>query len=172
MADAMQYNFRMNIEGEDSFEVYRFGFDPAGFHPGSAWDANSDSIQATRFGLQTLCSMIEAQKTMFFTKRSDLVTVRLLETYLKKLTINRIFFVVTETAHASRTTAWVAAVNMQNVSITDLKTRQQIGVLPGGERLLIDVVTLQTAGAFERDYDSKGRPELRLEELRTLNNQG
>lgn len=172
MADAMQYNFRMNIEGEDSFEVYRFGFDPAGFHPGSASDANSDSIKATRFGLQTLCSMIEVQKTMFFTKRSDIVTVRLLDSYLKKLTLDRILFVVTETANASRTTAWVAAVNMQNVTISDLKTRQQAGVLPGGERLLIDVVTLQTGKAFERDYDTKGRPELRLEELRTLNNQG
>jgi hypothetical protein len=171
MADATQFNFRMNIDGEDSFEVYRFGFDPAGFHPGSGSEANSDSINVSRFRLQSLCSMIEMQKTMLFTKRSDLVTVGLLESYLKKLTLEHILFVVTETAHASRTTAWVAALNLQNVSITGLKARQQLGVLPGGERLLMDFVWLRAEGAVERDYDAKGRPELKLEELRTLNNQ-
>src|SRR5207302_328726 len=111
------------------------GYDPAGFHPGSGTDANSDSLNRTRLSLQVLCSVIEAQKTMFFTKRSDLVTVRLLETYLQKKTLERIFFVATETVNETRTSTWVAALDLKDVSIVDLRTRQLVGVLPSGERL-------------------------------------
>jgi hypothetical protein len=174
MSDAMRYNFRMTIDGEDTFEVYRFGFDTAGFHAGSsvAGTANSDSIDGTRFGLQVLCSMVEDQKTMLFIKPSDLATVRLVETYLQKKTLEHIFFVVIETANEARTTSWVAALNLRDVTIVDLKTRQQVGVLPNGQRLLIDVVSLRAGGVAERDYDSQSRPELKLEEIRRLNNEG
>jgi hypothetical protein len=171
MSEKMSYKFRMNIDGEDSFEVYRFGYDPAGFHPFSLTDGNSDSSNLTRFSLQVLCSMIETYKTMLFVKRSDLVTVKLVESYLQKKTLDHMLFVAIETANEARTTSWVAGVNLSNVSITDLKTRQKIGVLPDGESLLIDVVTLRANEVSERDYDSKGRPELKLEEMRRLNNQ-
>lgn len=171
MGDTMQYSFRMNIDGEDSFEVLRFGYDPAGFHAGSGADANSDSISGTRLSLQVLCNVIEAQKTMLFAKRSDLVTVRLVESYLQKKSLEHIFFVATETANKSRTSTWVAALNLKDVSIVDLKARQNFGVLPNGERLLLDLVSLRATTAAERDYDSRGAPELKLEELRRLNNQ-
>jgi type VI protein secretion system component Hcp len=173
MSDTMRYNFRMNIDGEDSFEVYRFGFDPAGFHERSSVEglANSDSLNVSRFGLQVLCSMIEAQKTMLFTKPSDLVTVRLVETFLQNKTLDHISFVAIETANEAKTTSWVAVLNLKDVSIAGLKTRQQVGVLPNGQRLLVDVVSLRAGEAAERDYDSHSRPELKLEELRRLNNE-
>jgi hypothetical protein len=171
MADTRQYNFQMTIDGEDTFEVYRFTHDPLRFHSGSGTDQYSDSINGDRFSLHVLCNVIEAQKTMLFVKRSDLVTVRLVETYLQNKTLDRIFFVATETASESKTTRWVASLDMKNVSIVGLKTRQQIGALPGGDRLLVDVVNLRANGAFERDYDAKGNPELRPEESKALYNQ-
>jgi hypothetical protein len=167
MADTTQYNFVMNIDGEDAFEVLRFGFDRAGFHAGSIWEAESDSLHQPRSNLQILCSVIEAQKTMLFTRMSDLTTIRLVETFLQKKTLDRIFFVVTETANGARTPTWVAALNLTNVSIVDLRTRQLAGVLPGGQRLLIDVVSLRANEASERDYDSQGIPQLTYKELMT-----
>ncbi len=171
MADTRQYNFRMTIDGEDSFEVYRFSHDPAGFHSGSGTDRYSDSLDSDRFSLHVLFNVIEAQKTMLFMKRSDLVTVRLVETYLQNKTLDHIFFAATETASESKSTRWVATLDLKNVSIVGLKTRQQLGVLPGGDRLLVDVVNLRANGAFERDYDAKGNPELRPEERKALYNQ-
>jgi hypothetical protein len=171
MADTTQYNFQMTIDGEDSFEVLRFGHDPAGFHAGSTKDVYSDSLNGDRFSLHVLCNVIEAQKTMLFMKRSDVVTVKLVETYLQNKTLDHIFFVATETTNAGRTTRWVASLDLKNVSIAGLKTRQQVGVLPGGERVLIDLVNLRANGAFERDYDSQGNPELRPEERAALYNQ-
>src|SRR5262245_1647619 len=82
MADTKQYNFVMTIPGEDAFEVLRFGFDRAGFHARSIWEAESDSLHQPRSNLQILCSVIEAQKTMLFTRMSDLTTIRLVETFL------------------------------------------------------------------------------------------
>jgi hypothetical protein len=160
MSDTVRTNFVMTINGEDAFEVYRFSFD-------STYLNSSGS----RFGLQLLCNMIEERKTMVFTKRSDLITVRLAETYYQKITLDRVDFVVTETVNETRTTTWVAALNLKDVSIVDLKTRQQVGVLPNGERLLIDVVTLRANGAFERDYDERGNSELKPEERRALYNE-
>jgi type VI protein secretion system component Hcp len=161
MSDTVQTNFVMTIDGEDTFEVYRFGYDSTYLNsPGS------------RFSLQLLCNMIEERKTMVFTKRSDLITVRLVEAYYQKKTLDRVFFVVTQTVNKTRTTTWVAAVDLKDVSIVDLKTRQQVGVLPSGERLLIDVVSLRANGAFERDYDERGNPELKIEERKALYNQG
>jgi hypothetical protein len=164
MADTVQYNFVMTIDGEDAFEVYRFGYDFAGFEANS----NSDSLNRARPTLQILCSVIEARQTMLFTKRSDHVTVRLVETYYQKKTLDRVFLVATETVNKTRTTTWVAALDLKNVSIVDLKTRQQVGVLPNGERLLIDVVALRANEAFERDYDERGNPQLRYEERKAL----
>ncbi len=171
MSETKHYNYRMSIDGEDSFEVYRFGFDPAGFHSGGDGQANSDSINVSRLGLQVLCTMIEDQKTMLFTKPSDLVTVRLLETFLKKETLEHITFVAVESVNGKRTSTWVAALNLRDVSIMNLKTRVQVGITPWGERLVLDVVYLKAKEAAERDYDSRGLPELKLDELRTLNNQ-
>jgi hypothetical protein len=171
MADTRQYNFRMTINGEDSFEVLRFTHDPARFHPGSGTNVYSDSLDGDRSSLHVLCNVIEAQKTMLFIKRSDLVTVKLVETYLQNKRLDRVFFVATETANEGRTTRWVASLDLKNVSIVGLKARQQVGVLPSGERILGDLVNLRADGAVERDYDAQGNPELRPEERRTLSNE-
>jgi hypothetical protein len=161
MSDTLQTNFYMTINGEDTFEVYRFGY-----------DSTYLNARGSRFSLQLLCNMIEERKTMVFTKRSDLITVRLMEAYYQKKTLDRVSFVVTETANKGRTTTWVASLNLEDVSVVDLQTRQLVGVLPGGEHLLIDVVSLRANGAFERDYDERGNPELKIEERKALYNQG
>jgi hypothetical protein len=103
---------------------------------------------------------------MLFMKRSDLVTVKLVETYLQNKPLNRVFFVATETTNGGKTTRWVASLDLKNVSIVGLKARQQVGVLPGGERLLIDLVSLRANGAFERKFDAQGNPEPRPDEWR------
>ena len=108
---------------------------------------------------------------MLFTKRSDLVTVKLLEMYLQKKPTQRVFLVATETTNEGKTTRCVACLDMKNVSIVSLKTRQQVGVLPSGEQLLLDLVSLRADYAFERDYDAQGNPELRPDERRVYNNE-
>src|SRR5262249_46619461 len=105
MSDTVQTNFRMTIDGEDTFEVYRFGYDSTYLNsPGS------------RFGQQLLCNLIEERKTMVFTRRSDLITVRLVEVYYQKKALDRVSFVVTETANNTRTTTWVASLDLRDVS--------------------------------------------------------
>ena len=81
MADTKQYDFKMSFTGESPFDVFRFGWDPKGFHDEPKEGAQSDSLTATflgkRYSLQLLCSMVDSQQTMLISKRSDLVTVRL-----------------------------------------------------------------------------------------------
>src|SRR5262249_7489124 len=108
MSDTVRTNFVMTIDGEDTFEVYRF----------SSYSTYLNSA-GSRFGLQLLCNMIEERRTMAFTKRSDLITVRLVEAYYQKKTLDRVFFVVTETVNETRTTTWVAALDLKDVSIMD-----------------------------------------------------
>src|SRR3954467_2678369 len=103
MADARQYKFVMNIEGEKSFEVYRFTFDAGGFHAGTGANAVADSNNGDRWSLPVLFNAIEDSKTMLFSKRSDLVTVKLVEYYMQNKTLDRILFVATETSNEGRT---------------------------------------------------------------------
>jgi len=172
MSDTMQYDFQMIIDGEKAFDVYRFGYDPAGFHGGmGGYDPsrfgggfgpihNSDSLQGTRFSLQVLCSVIEARKTMLLTKPSDLVTVGLVETYLQKKTLDHIWFAAIETANGTRTKSWVAMLNLRNVSIVNLWTRQPVSIPVLGEPILVDWVHLRASEAFEQNYDSQDYPIL------------
>jgi hypothetical protein len=164
IADNKQYTFRMQVAGESVFEVYRFGWDPKGYHDEPKEGARSDSLNASFLGersrLQLLCSMVETTKTMLFTKPSDLVTVRLVELYLQKQKLDHVFFTVNESVNKGRTTRWVASLFMKNVSIANLKTRQQIG-WPGVLPIVSDLVTLEADELFNRSYDSEGNPELK-----------
>jgi hypothetical protein len=65
LANTVEQKLIMTIDGEDTFEVYRFGWDSAGLiRPGG------------HFGLQSVCNLIEERKKMIFTKRPDLSTIR------------------------------------------------------------------------------------------------
>jgi hypothetical protein len=169
MAVTTQYNFVMSIEPEgleslEDFEILRFTYDPAGFHAGHVHDEYLDSLNGDRDSLHVLCQVIEAQKTLLFIKRTDLVTVKLLEMYLQKKPLQRVFLVATETTNGGKTTRWVACLDLKNVSIVGLKTRQKVTVLPNGEPYLIDLVSMRADEAFERDYDAQGNPARRPDE--------
>jgi hypothetical protein len=88
--------------------------------------------------------------------------------YYQKKTLDRAFFVATETVKATKTTTWVASLDLKEVSIVDLRTRQRIGASPSGEPILINVVQLRANRAFERDCDARGNPELKTEEWEAL----
>lgn len=152
MAKNAEYEFHMKIAGEKVFEVYRFGWDPNGFR--STYDIFSDSTNASIMGdsirgLQTLCSLIESRKTMLFNKRSDLVTVRLVEAYLKKQTLDEIFFTVKEEFNGRRTPGFVASLFMKKVSIENLIARQQYG-LPFD--FPVDWVTLRADEVYAKPW--------------------
>jgi hypothetical protein len=157
----MHYDFQMQIDGEEPFDVYRFGWDPKGFHDEPRVGAESDSLTAgflgRRKGLQTLCGMIETMNTMLFIKPSDLVTVRLVELYLRNQTLDHLSFIVTEVVTGRRTTNWVASLSLKDVSIVNLWTRQRTS-FPGLAPLLIDRVALQADKAFPLNFALEETP--------------
>jgi type VI protein secretion system component Hcp len=144
------YDARMSISGEQgSFEVYRYSWNTNGF-------GAEDSHNSPGFLLQTLCSRIAQMKTMLFTKQSDLVTVGLVEAYSQRKTLDTIDFAARETTNKKRTPVWVASLTLKNVSIVNLKTRQQVGPEVLGLRFLLDWVALEAKEVWHRDYDSEG----------------
>ena len=80
--------------------------------------------------------------------------------FLKKEKIKELFFVVRTSANGGKTNPWVAHLYMKNVSITSLKTRQEVG-MPGVMSIIADTVALQAETSFNRSYDSEGNMEIK-----------
>jgi len=153
-------DFRVNWEGEKAFDAMSFGFSPGQM----LFSASANGID-----VKWMADKVANQKTMVFTKYSDLVTVGLLDAFHKKTVIKNITMVVLRTLNEKTTHFWTI-LNFQKALIKSLQFRVPSPFAPVMGPM--DTVTIEAEDVNIQSFDFNGHLNLSPRDRRVLGMKG